>query len=413
MSVTEVLVVGAGPFGLSISAHLRGFGVEHVIVGRPMDTWHMPVGMVMKSEPYASEIASPHGGYGVSEYCRSHGLDYVDRVGPLTLERFLGYADWYTEQLVPDVRNVTAAEINAVDGGFRVAFADAGPVTARQVVIATGVRPYARIPEELSDLPSDLVTHAIEHHKLDRFGGRRVAVVGAGQSALETAALLHEQGTDVRVIARTPALSWNEPNPAELSPLGHVKRPVTQLCEGWHCAFWYRPAAFRLLPKDMRITKARTVLGPSGSWWLKDRVDGVVDVLTGRHVRKAVPDGSGVQLLIEGLQAGGLEQSVLTVDHVIAGTGFRIDLARLPFLPEELRARIATVNGYPSVTRAGESSVPGLYFVGAPTAVSIGPSARFIAGTHTMAAKLARAVARRSKASPSRATDPAAYAAQA
>ncbi len=403
MSTTQVLIVGAGAFGLSISVYLRELGVDYTIVGRPMDTWrtHMPVGMFMKSEPYASAIASPRDGYDVAAYCRSHGLDYVNRVGPLTLDRFLDYADWYTEQLVPDVRDITAAQIDATGGGFRVAFADAEPVTARQVVIATGVRPYAHIPAELSGLPSDLVTHAIDHHDLGRFVGRRVAVVGAGQSALETAALLYEQGTDVRVIARTPKLSWNEPNPAELGPFGQIKRPVTQLCEGWRCAFWYRPAAFRRLPEDTRITKARTVLGPAGAWWLRHRVDGVVDVLTGHQVRKAVPDGSGIQLLVEGP-----EQSVLTVDHVIAGTGFRIDLARLPFLPEGLRARIATVKGYPAVSRAGETSVPGLYFVGAPTAVSIGPSARFIAGTHTMSAKLARAVACRSKASPSHSTGP-------
>jgi FAD-dependent urate hydroxylase len=399
VSSTEVLIVGAGAFGLSISAYLRELGVDHVIVGRTMDTWrtHMPVGMLMKSEPYASAIAAPRAGYDVAAYCRSRGLDYVNRVGPLTLERFLDYGDWYAEQLVPDVRDITAAQIDATGGGFRVAFADAEPITARQVVIATGVRPYAHIPEELSGLRSDLVTHAIDHHRLDRFARRRVAVVGAGQSALETAALLHEQGTDVRLIARIPAISWNDPNPAELGGLGRIKRPVTQLCEGWHCAFWNSPAAFRRLPEDMRVTKAKTVLGPNGSWWLKDRVDGVIDVLTGHQVRKALPDGSGIQLLVEGP-----EQSVLTVDHVIAGTGFRIDLARLPFLPEGLRARIATVKGYPAVSRVGESSVPGLYFVGAPTAVSIGPSARFIAGTHTMSAKLARAAARRSKAVPSR-----------
>ena len=397
LSTTQVLIIGAGPFGLSISAHLRRLGADHVIVGRPMDTWraHMPVGMLMKSEPYASEIAAPQRGYDVSAYCRSHGFDYVDRVGPLTLERFLGYADWYTEQVVPDVRDLTAAEITAVGGGFRVAFADADPVTARQVVIATGVLPYAHIPDELSGLPSELVTHTSEHHDLDRFKGRRVAVVGAGQSALETAALLHELGADVQIIARVPAISWNDPNPEKLGPLGHIKRPVTQLCEGWHCAFWNSPAAFRRLPEDMRITKARTVLGPNGSWWLKDRVAGVIDVLTSHQVRKAVPGGSDVQLLVDGPQ-----KSIVTVDHVIAGTGFRIDLARLPFLPEGLRAKIVTVNGYPAVTRAGESSVPGLYFVGAPTAVSVGPSARFIAGTHNMSAKLARAVARRAQASP-------------
>lgn len=396
MVTTDVLIIGAGPFGVSISAYLRGLGVDHVIVGRPMDTWrtHMPVGMLMKSEPYASVIAAPQAGYDVATYSRLHGFYYVDRVGPVTLERFLGYADWFTEQLVPDVRDITATKIDPVDGGFRVAFADADPITAKQVVVATGVLPYAYLPDELSGLPDDLVTHTRDLHKLDHLKGRRVAVIGAGQSALESAALLHEAGADVQVLARIPAISWNEPNPARLGPLGRIKRPVTQLCEGYHCAFWNKPSAFRRLPEDMRITKARTVLGPAGAWWLKDRIDGVIDVQTGQRLQKAVPEGSGVQLLVEGQK-----QSTLNFDHVIAGTGFRIDLTRLPFLPEGLRARISTVNRYPVVTRAGESSVPGLYFVGAPTAVSIGPSARFIAGTHNMAAKVAHATARGAKAS--------------
>jgi len=400
MPTTEVLIIGAGPFGVSISAHLRARGVDHIIAGRPMDTWrsHMPDGMVLKSEPYASIIAAPKPGYDVASYSRSHGLYYVNRVGPLSLERFLGYADWFTEQLVPDVRDITAINIDQTDGGFRVSFADADAITARQVVVATGVLPYAHVPDELQTLPAGLVSHASDHKDLTRFKGQRIAVVGAGQSALETAALLHESGVNVQVVARTSKLKWPEPNPARLSPLGHIKRPVTQLCEGWHCAFWNMPEAFRWLPEDMRITKARTVLGPAGSWWLKDRVEGVVDVLTSHQVRKAVPDGSGVQLLVEGPR-----QSVLNVDHVIAGTGFRIDLVRLPFLPESLRARISTINRYPVVNRAGESSVPGLYFVGAPTAVSIGPSARFIAGTHNMSAKVAKAVARRSTAPARRA----------
>ena len=393
MSTSEALVIGAGPFGVSISAHLCSLGVDHQIVGRPMDTWRarMPTGMLLKSEPYASEIASPNGGYDLAAYYKLRGLDYINRAVPVPLDRFLGYADWYLEQLVPNVRDVTAAEINAVGAGFRVTFKDAGPVTARKVVIATGVLPYARIPAELSDLPSDLVTHTSEHHQLDRFQGRRVAVVGAGQSALETAALLHEAGADVTIIARIQEINWIQPNPAKLSRLGHIRRPVTKLCEGWHCAFWNSPMAFRRLPQDMRITKARTVLGPNGSSWLKDRVDGVIATLTGCRVREAVPEGSGVRLHLDGAK-----RSAIDVDHVVAGTGFRIDLTRLPFLTDGLRTRIATVNGCPVVSRAGESTVPGLYFVGAPTAVSLGPSARFIAGTHNTASKVARSVARRS-----------------
>ncbi len=393
MSNSEVLIIGAGPFGVSISAHLHGLSVDHQIVGRPMNTWRarMPIGMLLKSEPYASEIASPTGGYDLAAYYKLKGFDYTDRAVPVSLERFLGYADWYIEKLVPNIQDITATDIRAVGGGFQVTFQDHEPITARKVVVATGVLPYWHIATELSGLPSDLVTHTSEHHELDRFRGRRVAVVGAGQSALETAALLHEAGADVTIVARIPKINWIDPNPATLSRLGHIRRPVTKLCEGWHCAFWNSPTAFRRLPQDMRITKARTVLGPNGSAWLKDRVDGVIETYADHRVKEAIPEGSGVRLLLDGPKRSSIE-----IDHVVAGTGFRVDPARLPFLPEALRTRIATVNGFPVISRACESTVPGLYFVGAPAAVSNGPSARFIAGTHNTAAKVARSVARRS-----------------
>jgi FAD-dependent urate hydroxylase len=392
---TDVVVIGAGPFGLSISAHLSALGIDHLIVGRPMDTWRtrMPDGMLMKSEPYASTIASPNGKYSVAAYCASHGLDYVDRVGPLTRQRFLDYADWYTEQLVPGVRDQTVTDVTPVDGGFRVTFADAAPIFTHLVIVATGVLPHQYIPAELAGLPGDLVTHTAQHQDLGVFKGRRVAVVGGGQSSLETAALLHEAGASVQVIARVPQLDWNAPNPAQRSLMEHITRPVTQLCEGWRCYFWNTPQAFRILPENYRITKARTVLGPSGSWWLKERVDGVVDVLTGRGIREAAAHGSGVRLVLDGPG-----QTLVDADHVIAGTGFRIDLARLPFLPEPLRLAVKSLNGHPLVSRAGQTSVPGLYFAGAPTVLSIGPSARFIAGTHTLAALLAKSVARRARA---------------
>jgi thioredoxin reductase len=395
MPETEVVVIGAGPFGLSISAHLSALGIDHLTVGRPMDTYksHVPAGMIMKSEPYASTIASPDGEYTLAAYSASKGLDYVDRVGPVTRQRFVDYADWYAEQLVPGVRDETVTDVSPVASGFRVAFANAAPVVSRTVVVATGVLPYRHVPAELAGLPAELVTHAAQHQDLSVFKGRRVAVVGAGQSSLETAALLHEEGASVQVIARVPQLDWNDPNPAQRSLMEHITRPVTQLCEGWRCYFWNTPYAFRRLPENYRITKARTVLGPSGSWWLKDRVDGVIDVMTGRTIREATAHGSGVRLVLDGHS-----HSVVDADHVIAGTGFRIDLARLSFLPEQLRLSVKSLNGHPLVSRSGQTSVPGLYFCGAPTVLSIGPSSRFIAGTHTLSALLAKSAARRARA---------------
>jgi FAD-dependent urate hydroxylase len=406
MAVSDVLVIGAGPFGLSISTHLRHRGVEHMIVGRPMDTWraHMPLGMFLKSEPYGSVFSAVTKGYDIATYSRVHGFDdYVDRVGPLSIERFLGYADWFTELLVPDVRDLTVTSVTPGDGGFKVEFAEERPVFARQVIIATGLLPYANIPTELSGLPSDLMTHSSVHCRLDQFRGRRVAVIGAGQSALQTGALLHEAGADVQVIARAQQIFWESQMPRETRLLDYITRPPTKLCEGWGCVAAGVPEAFRLLPESIRISKALRSFGPKGSWWLRDRVEGVVEVLTGHQLRWAEPRGSGVRLHFDGPKKSNIE-----ADHVIAGTGFRIDISRLSFLSEEIRAGLVTRANCPLVNRAGESTVPGLYFAGAHTAVSLGPGMRFISGTHHAAAQLARSLARRARSGGMASVAPAA-----
>ena len=397
---SEVLIIGAGPYGLSISTYLRGRGVDHLIVGRPMDSWrtHMPAGMYLKSEPYGSDMSCPQTGYDLEGYSRSERIEGIERGTPLPLERFLDYADWFIRRLVPEVSDVTATEIKAVNGGFRVAFADAEPVAARSVVIATGVLPHFYIPAELSSLPSELVSHTADHRQFDQFRGRRVAIVGGGSSALETAALLHEAGGEAQLVVRCPDSPVWGTRALPLTPLVRLRN--NKLCEGWKCPLWNSPTAFRRLPQDMRVEKARTVLGPLGAWWLRPRVEGVIEILGKTHVRGAEPSGSGVRLLLDGPS-----RSSLDVDHVIAGTGFRVDLARLAYLPEDLRAGIATRGGYPVLTRAGESTVPGLYFVGAPAAFGLGPSMRFIAGTHNVAGKLARSVARRAKGRNGRSED--------
>jgi FAD-dependent urate hydroxylase len=390
----DVVVIGAGPFGLSISAHLRALEVDHLIVGRPLDTWreHMPKGMCLRSEPYGSDMSAPRSGFDVDAYCKLHGInDYISRLGPLALERFLEYGEWYIKNLVPEVPDYTVTSVDPVDGGFRVSFAEADSVLARRVVVATGVRPYAHLPAELRGLPPELVRHAIDEHELGEYSGRRVAVVGIGQSALETAALLHEQGAEVRMIGRGPSIYWIDANPAEINVFQAMQHPVNKLCEGWKCTFWNTPELYKFLPLGMKMVKTKTVLGPAGAWWLRPRVEGKIDVLFNHLVTSATPHGSGIRLEVAGPRE---HKQTLDVDHVIAATGFRVNLARLPFLPEETRARIQTVNGYPVVNRLAESAVPGLHFMGSNAAFSLGPSLRFIAGTHNISAKFAKFVRR-------------------
>lgn len=395
MRNVDVLIVGAGPYGLSISAHLRALDVDHVIVGVPMDSYRVysPAGMVMKSQPYATAFASPQPGYDIRAFSAENGLEYTDRIAPLSLQHFLDYADWYTARLVPDVLQEFVTEVTRIDTGFQADFAGGESILARQVVIATGVRPYRYIPEELSGLPADLVKHTSDPLQLSDYSGRKVVVLGGGQASLETAALLHENGADVRIIARTEKLTWHAANREHLGRLAQVRWPVSRLCEGWFCKFMDTPAAFRLLPAEKRATMARTVLPPAGAWWLRERVDGVIETLTGRRVRKADSRGDGIRLFLDDP-----EETVIDADHLISGTGFRVDLDRLELLSAGIRSKISTFRNYPVVSRVGESSVPGLYFAGAPTAANIGPSMRFIAGTYNLSRPLAKSLAKRTRA---------------
>jgi FAD-dependent urate hydroxylase len=395
MAMSDVLVIGAGPFGLSISVHLRTRGIEHTIVGRPMNTWrnHMPLGLFLKSEPWGSSISAATRGYDIKTWAGLAGFDgYVDRVGPLPLHRFLEYADWFTEQLVPDIRDLTVTSVTPVGSGFKVEFAEESPMLARAVIVATGMMPYAYMPAELSGLPDDLVTHSMAHDRLDKFRGKRVAVVGGGQSSLQTGALLHEAGADVQIVVRKPKVTWETAIAPEVGLLDRVLRPPAHLCEGWACVAYGSPDFFRRLPESLRLHKTLTTFAPSGAWWLRDRVEGVVDVMYDHRVTGVEAHGSGVRLRLDGSR-----QSSVEADHVIAGTGFRIDATRLPFLSAEIKAGLVTRSGFPMVNRAGESAVPGLYFAGAPTMVSMGPGVRFIAGTHHTAAQLARSVGRRAR----------------
>jgi hypothetical protein len=287
----------------------------------------------------------------------------------------MGYADWFCSSLVPDIEQVHITSVKSATGGFQLSTAD-GELWARRVVVATGVMPFAYLPDLLEGLPTSLVTHTSQHSDLSEFRGRRVGVIGRGQSALETAALLHELGAEVEVLARGPI--WFHDPVLETPSFGaSVRKPANPLCESWACWGYYTfPGGFRALPERVRIDKARTVLGPAGSWWLRPRLEGQVPLRTGLQITGARADGDRVRLTFDGSERG---EGVY--DHVIAGTGYRFDLGRLSYLAPELRSAVAIAGGAPILSRSFESSVPGLFFVGAMAAPSLGPSMRFISGT--------------------------------
>jgi hypothetical protein len=321
------------------------------------------------------------------DYCSQAAEVYPERVNPLSREQFINYGTWFADKLVPDIDETEVVSLSKEStGGFLIRTANDESIRANKVVVATGIIPFAYVPPELSGLPPGLLSHSSAHSNLEQFRGKEVLVVGGGSSALETSALLLEQGASVKMIVRDASVSWPTPNPDSPTRLQQFRRPVVRLCEGWTCWAYDRlPDVFRHLPKDMRVEKSLGFLGPAGAWWLRERVEGKVPLLFGHHVLESSPVGDRVQLRLSDARGAAVTE---TADHVIAGTGFRFDLTRLEYLAPSLRADLKVFAGAPILDHHLESNVSGLFFTGALAAPSLGPLMRFVACTHFTAPRV-------------------------
>jgi thioredoxin reductase len=389
----DVAIVGAGPYGLSVAAHLRGAGVSYRQFGRPMHLWRdmMPRGMFLKSQGFASNLSDPERSHTLEAFCRKTGHPYASYGLPVPLDTFISYGQWFADELVPGLEEVLVTDLVRTRSGFDLSLSDGTHARARNVVLAAGVEHFARVPQLLAGLGPHC-THPSQHTDLAAFAGQRVAVVGAGQSALESAALMHESGADVHLVARAGQVKWNgQPlDPARPLPQ-RMAEPESGLGSGWSTWFYSRhPELFRLLPERTRIDRARTALGPAGGWWLRARVEDQFPVLTGHAVTAATAGRDGVSLSLR--TADGVSRE-LGADHVIAATGYRPDLTRLSFLDSGLRGQLSTVDGTVAVDRSYQSSVQGLYVIGPAVAPTMGPVMRFVYGSEHASTTVARQLA--------------------
>jgi pyridine nucleotide-disulfide oxidoreductase len=394
MTTRDTVIVGAGPYGLSIAAHLGAANVDHAIIGSPMESWraHMPRGMVLKSERFASNLSDANGRYTLERFCLMRGKPTARKGVPLPMADFLDYADWFRRNAVPEVWDTKLRRLRPVADGFELTLDDR-VMLAKRVILATGHLAYRHFPEVLEDLARsapELVSHSADHPELAKFAGRDVTVIGCGQSGLETAALLSEHGANVRVLARAPTIGWDAQFDPAKSLYKRMRWPESGLGDGWRSLGYSElPRLFTLLAQNTRRRIVARANGPSGAWWLRQRVSGKIPLLTDHTVVAAAEQNGRVQLSVR--RSDGIAQ--IETDHVIAGTGYRVDLNRLPFLDPALRAAINTFAGAPVLRSAFESSVSNLHFVGLASAMTYGPVMRFVFGTRHAANILSRRIA--------------------
>jgi len=385
----DVAIVGAGPYGLSVASHVRSLdGLTNVAFGRPMEFWdrRMPRGMRLRSPWAGSHLADPAGALTLDAYARACG-SAVPR--PIPLETFVDYGRWFQRHAVPDLDTRTVTRIEKRDGVFHLEIEGKDGVEARAVVVAVGVGPFAHRPDQFRELSRQTVSHASEHASLDGFAGRSVLVVGAGQSALETAALLAEAGARVEVLCRGGAVRFLVRSSVlhRLGPFSRLLYSPAEVGPAVLSLLAAAPSLFRRLPGPLRETWCARCIRPAGAAWLVDRLR-TVTLTTGVSVVTAVEKGRRVTVLLN----DGTER---VVDHVMLCTGYRVDVERYDFLAPEIREAVVRVQGKPCLSAGFESSVPGLYFAGASSAWTFGPLMHFVAGARFAAERICRDLRRR------------------
>lgn len=381
-------MIGAGPYGLAAAAHLRNAGFPVRVLGDVLEFWreNMPEGMMLRSRKRSSSIADPRRSMTIDHYEQVEGRSV--HTPSLMLDEFIDYARWFQRRAVPDVDPRKVSRVERSNGDFRLLLDDGEQLRADAVVVAAGLGPFGCRPEPFGSLPPELASHTSEHCDLRPFAGRRVLVVGGGQSALESAALLHERGAQVEVVFRRPAVHWLSAPSLRRSLRSRLPLPPTDVggfLSGWTAAM---PDVYRRMPARYKPELTFRCIRPAGADWLRPRLERV-PLHGGRTVVAAEPrNGRGVQVTLD-------DGSERIVDHVLLGTGYQIDVTRYPFLPPELAGQVAVRDGYPLLSPGFESSVPGLHFLGAPAALSFGPIMRFVVGTWYAAPALMRRVAGR------------------
>lgn len=365
LQMTELLVIGAGPYGLSVAANAQAHGIQTMVLGRPMEFWRkqMPEAMALRSGPDWHLDAS--GVHTLEAFLEERHIAATE-LDPIPLSVFVEYADWFRTKKCLDVSERMVTELRKSDRQFEAILDNGERIAARAVVAAPGVRHFAAIPGWAAEVPRDRGGHTSELVRFNDLAGARVLIVGGRQSAYEWAALIGEAGAE-RIdivhrhrVPRFERVSWKFAD-------AYVEE--TLRIRGW----------WRRLPQDERDALdaqfwevGRLTL----EWWL-----------TPRLARPGIHQWPGTQVIEVGPGPGPTEVSLtlsngerLTVDRVVFATGYKADITRVPYL-HGLLDRIATAHGFPVLDESFGTSVAGLYVTGFAATRDFGPVFGFVKGS--------------------------------
>jgi FAD-dependent urate hydroxylase len=374
MIATELLVVGAGPYALSTAAFARERGIDTTVVGRPMAFWreNMPEGMFLRSGPdWHLDATAVHT---LEAFLEERGIA-PEEVDPIPIRVFLDYAQWFQEAKGIDVRDELVADLEKLDGRFAATLAGGERIAAEAVVCAPGIRHYTNLPQWAPSVPPGRAAHTCDLVRFEELAGKRVLVVGGRQSAYEWAALLREHGAERidivhrHAVPRFERVSWKFVDE-------HVERTIDTR------GYWRELPT----PQQEAITRRFWEVGRlTLEYWLTPRLDWAgIHRWPGTEVVEVLRIGPDSEL-----QVSLSNSERLTVDQVIFASGYRADLARVPYMAGLLE-RVALVDGFPALNEAFGTTLAGLYVTGFSATRAFGPFFGFVKGAPAAATLIVR-----------------------
>ena len=374
---TDLLVIGAGPFGLAVAAQASHLDIEHLVVGRPMDFWrkNMPAGMYLRSA--CDWHLDPVNVHTIDNFLAERGQTAKD-VEPLSLEFYLSYVEWFQKQKQITTLPLHIQRFDVVGDHFIAATADGDTINARNVVVAPGFKHFTNIPAEIkSRVPAGRYSHTCDFVDFSSARDKRYLIVGGRQSAFEWAALLIEAGASAVYISHrhdSPAFAaadWSWVNPM-VEAIGDDPN-------------WFRRLSHS--EKDdvnHRLwAEGRLKVEP----WLEARLNSDrVRIMPRTEVADCVENNGELNVNLS-------NGDTITCDQIILATGYKVDIARLPILAAgNILEQLQTRNGFPVLDDHFQTSIKGLFITSMPATQDFGPFFAFTISVRVSAKLICEAI---------------------
>lgn len=377
---TNLLIVGAGPFGLSLSAYCNHQNIENILVGKNMDFWksNMPNGMYLRSS--FDWHLDPFDKYTFEKFMKDNDLDLMENY-PVSRDLYLKYTDWFVRKLniVPKELMIEKIDYSSEKNEFTSYLDNSDQIISKNVVIAVGFKYFKHIPSELLEIiPENKYTHTCDIPDFNQFAGKRCLIIGGRMSAFESAVLLNESDAkEIFVSYRHDTPDFTESDWSWVND--YLDRFITE-------PEWYKNLSDQgkaKLNQDF-YKEGRLKMEP----WLTPKLDkDNINLLPNTQIKSSrLLTDNKIELVF-------IDNKKIAVDHVIFATGYEVDINKIPFISSgNILNQLDLDNGFPKLDINLQTNIPGLYMTSISATQDFGSFFGFTVSCNTSSKIIGRAL---------------------